>query len=381
MSTPAVKFNKHDRPEFFRVLRSRVNKHFKENKISRYANAAMLFKTVFMVSLYVVPLSFLLTGVVSSFWAVTLTWLTMGLGMAGIGLCVMHDANHGSYSSNQYINRGIGYIVNLVGGYHVNWVIQHNVLHHSFTNIHDHDEDLDKGVLRFSPNQERKGFFRYQAFYAPFLYGLMTIYWLLAKDFQLLFRYDRKNLLEAQGLTFYKALFFILFNKTWYVILTIVMPLLIIDLPVGQILFGFFMMHFICGLILALIFQPAHIIEETDFHMTDEDGNVENNWAIHQLHSTANFANGNYIFSWFVGGLNYQIEHHLFPNMCHIHYRSISKIVKATAAEFDIPYHHHKTFYGAVKSHFSLLHQLGTGQYDQNLALELEFSEKQAVVS
>ena len=126
-------------------------------------------------------------------------------------------------------------------------------------------------------------------------------------------------------------------------------------------------MHLICGLILALIFQPAHVIEETNFFRMAEDGSLENNWAIHQMRTTANFANKSTFFSWFVGGLNFQIEHHLFPNICHVHYKKISKIVQQTAEEFNVPYYQHETFLGAVRSHFSLLNALGTGAYDRQL--------------
>ena len=127
-------------------------------------------------------------------------------------------------------------------------------------------------------------------------------------------------------------------------------------------------MHFISGLILAFIFQLAHVIEETNFYETDQNGSVENNWAIHQLRTTANFANDNRLFSWLIGGLNFQVEHHLFPNICHVHYRKISVIVQETAREYNLPYHQHKTIAGALKSHFTLLNQLGTGKYDLKLA-------------
>ncbi len=364
MITPVVKFNKTDRPEFFKVLHNRVNQYFKDNQLSKYANFNMKFKTLFMLCLYTIPLLLMLTGVVSSLWPIILLWAIMGFGMAGIGLSIMHDANHGSYSDDEIVNKILGFALNYIGGFHINWIIQHNVLHHSYTNIHGFDEDIDKGVMRFSPNQERKSYFRFQAFYAPFLYGLMTIYWLLIKDFQLLFRYNKKNLLEGQGLTFKKALFQIVFNKIWYILLTLVLPLLLIDLPWWQTLLGFFLMQLICGLILAFVFQPAHVLENVNFYKPDKNGCVENNWAIHQLQTTSNFASSSVFLSWFIGGLNYQIEHHLFPNICHVHYKQISSIVKATAAEFDIPYHQQKSFFSAIKSHFVLLHNLGTGKYD-----------------
>lgn len=367
MTFSTVKFNLNDKPEFFKVLRSRVNKHFKENNISKYANFNMKFKTAFMISLYFIPLFLMLTGVVSSLWPVLLMWVLMSFGMSGIGLSIMHDANHGSYSKNQSVNNALGFLVNFLGAFHVNWKIQHNVLHHSFTNVEDFDEDIKIGILRFSPNQKRKWAHRFQAFYAPFLYGLMTIYWSISKDFEGILRYKKKNLLKSQGTTYGKAMTQAIVNKIWYHLLILVLPIILIDLPWYQVLLGYFIMHFICGVFLAFIFQPAHVIEDTSFFTTDDQGSVENNWAIHQMKTTANFANGSRLFSWFVGGLNYQIEHHLFPNICHVHYRRIAKIVKETAKEYNVPYRHHRTFFTALKSHFSLLNQLGTGSYDKKL--------------
>lgn len=367
MDVQIVKFNRQDKPEFFRELRSRVNTYFQENNISRHANFNMKVKTVFMIALYATPYFLMVTGTITGLWPVIGLWVVMGLGMSGIGLSVMHDANHGSYSSSPRVNKFVGGVLNFVGGYPLNWRIQHNVLHHSFTNVHGFDEDIEKGVMRFSPKQEHKGYFRFQAFYATFLYGLMTIYWLLVKDFAQLKRYAEKNLLAQQGTSYAKEIGPVIFNKLWYVGLTLMVPMFTVDLAWWQILLGFLLMQYLCGIILAYIFQPAHVVEETNFYIPDDNGSVENNWAIHQMHTTANFANKNRIFSWFVGGLNYQIEHHLFPNICHVHYRQLSKIVKATAEEFNVPYHQYDTFYGALKSHFTLLHRLGTGQYDRDL--------------
>ena len=369
MSVPVVKFNMQDQPEFVKELRKRVNQHFKDNNISKHANFNMKFKTVFMICLYFTPLILMLTGVVTSLWPVMLMWVLMSLGMSGIGLSIMHDANHGSYSKNQKVNKALGFLVNFLGAYHVNWKIQHNVLHHSFTNVDGYDEDIDTPVIRFSPEQERKKINKFQAIYAPFFYGIMTLYWFVNKDFVQLIKYNKKNLLEGQGLTLKQAMTHVIFNKTWYLALTVILPMILIPLPWWQTLLGFLLMQFICGLVLALIFQPAHVIEETNFYSTDDNGSIENSWAIHQMKTTANFANGSIFFSWFIGGLNYQIEHHLFPNICHVHYRNIAGIVKKTAEEFNIPYHQHRTFFGALKSHFTLLHELGTGKYDRKLAL------------
>lgn len=363
MSVQVVRFNNLDQPEFIKTLRKRVNQYFKDQNITRYANLNMKLKTAFFIGLYSAPLVLMLTGVVSGVWPVMAMWVLMGLGMSGIGLSIMHDANHGSYSKNPRVNKIMGSLLHFIGGYRVNWQIQHNVLHHSFTNVEGHDEDIQIGLLRFSPNQERKWMHRFQAIYAPFLYSIMTIYWFSVKDWEQIVRYHKKDLLRAQGLTPAKAFWNVLAIKVAYVGITIVLPLVLIDLPWWQVLLGFGLMQAICGLTLALIFQVAHVIEETDFFEPDDNGSVENHWAIHQMRTTANFANGSRLFSWFIGGLNFQIEHHLFPNICHVHYRKISKIVRETAQEFNLPYNEHRTWAGALRSHFRLLHQLGTGKY------------------
>ena len=368
MSRPVVKFNTQQNPEFFTVLRKRVNQHFKDKNISKLANTEMKLKTVFMLLLYFVPMLLMYTQVVTQTWGIMLLWGIMGFGMAGIGLSIMHDANHGAYSKSKWVNEWLGFLINFLGAYNANWKIQHNVLHHSFTNIHEHDEDIKNPVMRFSPDQEHNGNFKYQAFYAPFLYAIMTLYWFISKDFERIVRYDKKQLLGTQGLTKVSAFRNAIFHKTWYTGLTLILPIIIVNIPWWQTILGFLMMHAITGVLLALIFQPAHVIAETEFFEKNKEGSVENSWAIHQLKTTSNFANNATIFSWFIGGLNNQVEHHLFPKICHVHYRDISKIVQQTAAEFNIPYHQHKTFWGAIKSHFSLLDALGTGSYDLALA-------------
>lgn len=368
MQKANVTFNESERPEFYKVLRKRINAHFKENKIEKSANLNMVMKTIFMILIYTIPLGFLISGTITSLWLMYTMWIIMGFAMSGIGLSIMHDANHGAYSRNEKTNHRIGLILNLIGGYHYNWRIQHNILHHSFTNIEGFDEDIEKqGIVRFSPTQERKKIFRFQIFYIPFLYGILTLYWFVFKDIEQLIRYNKLDLLKTQGLTFKKALGQIIFHKLWYFVLTIALPVYMMDFHWWQVLLGFVVMQFICGMILALIFQSAHVIQETNFFTVDENNSVENNWAIHQMETTSNFARKSFFFSWFIGGLNYQIEHHLFPNICHVHYRDIAPIVKKTAKEFNVPYYEHKTFLGALISHFTLIHQLGTGKYDKEL--------------
>lgn len=320
----------------------------------------MVIKTFFMFALYFIPYGLMIGGAVSSVWPVFALWLLMGLGKAGIGLSVMHDANHGSYSRHPMVNKIVSYVMNMVGGSSINWQIQHNILHHSFTNVDGLDEDIDAGILlRFSPNQKRYPFHRAQWVYAWFFYGLMTIMWATTKDFRQLIRYKRENMIESTGRSFPGLMTELIISKILYYGYVLIIPLMTIQLAWWQILLGFLAMHFVAGFTLACIFQPAHVMQSTEFPTPDKDGNLENTWAIHQLMTTTNFAPASRLFSWFIGGLNYQIEHHLFPNICHVHYRKISRIVRETAEEYGLPYHSYPTFVHALWNHGKMLWQLG----------------------
>ena len=358
----SIKFNNSHKADFFRELNKRVNSYFKENNISKFANTEMKVKTIFMLSLYFVPFAVLLFGSLTNTWLIVLMWMLMGLGMSGIGLSVMHDANHGAYSKKKWVNKLLGYTSNFLGANDMNWRIQHNVLHHSYTNIEGMDEDINIGfIMRFSPNQKRRKLHRFQLYYAWFLYGFLTMNWFVAKDFAQLKNYKKRDLLKGENRSYTGAFFEILGLKISYVLLTLILPMYILSIPWWGVLLCFMLMHFICGMILSLIFQPAHVLNETDFFDPEENGDMENNWAIHQMKTTANFAPKSGWFGWFVGGLNFQVEHHLFRNICHVHYKKIAKIVKETAEEFEVPYYSHRTFYHALRSHFSLLHNLGKG--------------------
>lgn len=361
MENVRIKFNTKDRPEFVKELRKRVNTYFKEKNISKYANTNMVIKTVFMLSLYLIPYFIIVFNITTNPYLIWLMWTLMGLGMAGIGFSIMHDANHGAYSKNLKINKTLGYLINIIGGSSVNWKIQHNVLHHTYTNIHDHDEDLDGTLMRFNEHQERFPAHRFQQFYAWFLYGLITIAWSTKKDFIQLKRYRKKDLIKTQNITYKTAFIRLISAKIIYTICILAIPLIFSTQAWWLTLLFFFAMHFTSGVFISVIFQLAHVVSETKFPLPKLTGEMDNNWAIHQLYTTANFGKKNLPLSWFVGGLNFQIEHHLFPNICHVHYRSLSKIVKETAKEFDLPYYQNSLF-GAISSHTKHLYRLG--KYD-----------------
>ena len=358
-----IKYSQKIGRDFTTTLNKRVRAYFKENNISRYANANMKIKTIFMISLYFVPLGLLMSGQIQTIWLVGLMYLIMGFGMAGIGLSIMHDANHGAYSKKDWVNRWLGKIIISISGYAVNWKIQHNVLHHTYTNVDGYDEDIQPpSFLRFSPNAEHKPVHNYQHLYAWFFYGLMTVSWATIKDFQQLFRYRKMDLTKMENPKFNRLLIELILSKLFYYTIVIVIPVLMIDMAWYWFVIFIFICHFAAGIILSLVFQPAHVVPELKFVKPNPDFTIENNFAIHQMETTSNYAPKSRVLYWLVGGLNYQVEHHLFPNVCHVHYKKISKIVKQTAEEFDVPYHSHETFVKAIRYHWKMLKAVGKNE-------------------
>ncbi|MCG2430952.1 fatty acid desaturase family protein [Aequorivita xiaoshiensis] len=359
MNQKNLNFSRKDSAKFFRTLNKRVNDYFKENEIDKSGNWKLHLKTIIMFSLYLTPYFLLLTLNFPG-WAQLLLTIIMGVGMAGVGMNVMHDANHGSYSSKKWINKVMGSSMYILAGNVYNWQVQHNVLHHTYTNIHGHDEDLEAGrILRFSKHSKWKRFHKYQHWYSVLLYGLLTFNWVLTTDFFQTKRYLARKLSYGKFPSPVKQWSILVITKIIYVSLWIIIPILFFDIVWWKILIGFFIMHYVAGLILSIVFQLAHVVEDTEIFLPDDSGTMKNTWAIHQLFTTVNFSVNNPIVNWYTGGLNHQVEHHIFPNISHIHYKKISEIVKNTTKEFNLPYKEYKTTREAIAAHFRHLREMG----------------------
>ena len=358
-STERVRFSRKDPEKFFKTLNKRVNEYFKKNKIEKTGNWKLYLKTFVMLLLLIAPYILILTLSIS-LWIKLLLCVVMGLGMAGVGMNVMHDGNHGSFSKYQWINNFMGGSIYFLAGNVFNWKIQHNLLHHTYTNIYGHDEDLEAGkILRLSKHSQWMPHHRFQHFYSVLLYGLLTLNWAIFTDFQQMKRYTERKLsyLNSKRPSIQWTGLFI--TKILYFFIWIALPIIIIDAPWWSILIGFVVMHYTAGIILSLIFQLAHVMEDAEMPEPDKSGTMKNTWAIHQLLTTVNFSTENKIINWFTGGLNHQIEHHIFPHISHIHYNKIGTIVKKTAEEFNLPYNEYKTIQSALFSHFKFLKQMG----------------------
>ena len=360
MNSNTVRFSRSDSAKFFRTLNGRVNKYFKENKISKTGNWKLHLKAGIMFSLFLTPYFLILTLEISQWWMLLLT-IVMGVGMAGVGMNIMHDGNHGSYSSKKWINKMMGGTIYILAGNVYNWQVQHNVLHHTYTNIHGHDEDLDAGrIIRFTKHAKWHRFHRFQHYYSVFLYGLLTFNWAITTDFRQSRRYLARKLSYGKMPSAAKQWSLLAVTKLLYIAIWILIPMIFLSIAWWKILLGFFLMHYTAGLILSIVFQLAHVVEETEMPLPDDNGSMKNTWAIHQLFTTVNFSTRNKLVNWFTGGLNHQVEHHIFPNISHIHYTKISEIVRQTALECKLPYHEYTTTRAAIIAHFRYLKQMGT---------------------
>lgn len=318
-----------------------------------------------MLLLFFIPISLIIFAGISNAWWVFALYVVSGLGMAGIGMGIMHDAIHGSYSRFKWFNNLMSNTINLIGSNKEMWRLQHNVLHHTFTNIEDHDDDINAPFfLRFSPNSSKNKLHKYQHWYAWIFYGLVTMSWISYKDYNNLNRFHKMGLIKKDQ-TYYRHLFNITIWKLLFFGIVLVLPLLFSSASALTIVFAFLLMQFVTGLCISIVFQAAHVMPENEFPLPNDLGEIENERMAHQLATTSNFAQKSAFLFWLLGGLTNQIEHHLFPHISHIHYKKIAPIVRQTAFEYGLPYKTSGSFFATIKSHFKMLKVLGTVEVSQ----------------
>ncbi len=339
-------------------MRARVAAEFKEAGISTKADRRLVPKVIILLVLFLAPLAVILLVPMPAWTALGLA-LVMGLGMAGVGMGVMHDGLHGASSKHALTNDLLGSSMYLLGSDPFTWKIQHNGAHHTHTNVDGIDQDIDPPeLLRFSEHAPLRRVHRFQFVYSFFFYGLLTLV-KLGNDFFSLRRVARNGDARYKGRSFALDLGVMVLVKLAHLAVFIGLPFLFTDFAWWQVLLGFLLMHFTCGVVLGTVFQLAHVVEGAQQPMLDDKGVIHNDWAVHELLTTADFAPRNRMLTWYTGGLNFQVEHHLFPAMSHLHYPRIAPIVQRTAQEFGLPYNVKPTMLAALGSHVRRLKQLG----------------------
>jgi linoleoyl-CoA desaturase len=343
-------------PAFQRVLRERVAAYFAATGQRPRDCWQMYAKTAILLAAFAGLYALLVFGARTWIEGVPLAIL-LGLCGAGIGLNIQHDGGHRAYSSYPWVNRLMAMTLELIGGSSYLWRWKHGVFHHTYTNVVGHDTDIDLAPLaRLAPNQRRLAFHRWQHLYLWPLYGLLTIKWQCLDDFRKLVR-GRINYHRVPRPSGWELVIFIA-GKVVFATLAFVIPL---QFHSPAVVLGYYILTgIVMGFLLSVVFQVAHCVEETEFPMPcASTGRLDHAWAVHQAETSVNFSRESRILSCFLGGLNFQIEHHLFPRISHVHYPAISSVVEQTCREFGIRYMVHRSWWAGIRSHFRWLRRMG----------------------
>ncbi|MEO6682132.1 MAG: acyl-CoA desaturase [Ginsengibacter sp.] len=353
MSTPKFIQGKDD---FHIQLKERVNNYFTNNNQSTTGNFNLLFKAALLSLSYIlvyVHLVFFTPNV----WIAIPECIFFGCLTAAIGFNVMHDGAHGSFSNSKILNKMAGSSLNFLGASAIMWNMKHNIIHHTYTNIDGVDDDIEaRPWLRFATTQKKMKMHKFQHYYFWFLYTLLHLLWIFLTDYKKYFsgkigEMPLRKMTIQEHISFWVA-------KLGYLFMFVVLPIMLLGFSTWIV--GFLVITMVTGFVISIVFQLAHTVEHTEFPMPDVITNkIENDWAIHQINTTANFATNNKLISWLVGGLNFQIEHHLFPRISHVHYPAISKIIKRTCAEYGINYVEYPKMRTAIYSHIMYLKRIG----------------------
>jgi len=342
--------------QFQQELRRRVEGYFANSGQRERDCPRMYLKTAIVVGWFVASYVALVFFAQSWFGALPLA-ISLGLSMAAIGFNIQHDGGHQAYSDRRWVNKLMAMSLDLLGGSSYVWAKKHNTVHHTFANITGHDDDINIGVLgRLSPHQKWLPFHRFQHFYLWMLYGALPAKWQLYDDFRdvLTGRIGGHRFARPKGWDL--GIFII--GKVIFFSIAFGVPLLLHS-PMS-VLVCYLAASFVQGVALSVVFQMAHCVEEATFPMPAADtGRMESAWAAHQLETTVDFARDSRLLSWLFGGLNFQIEHHLFPKICHVHYPALAPIVESTCHEFGLTYTANSTLFAGLTSHYRWLRRMG----------------------
>ena len=356
MSTSARSLRFIQRRDFQKTLNERVNAYLRENHIPGRDVPAMYVKTAVILAWWLGTYLLILLGNFP-WWANILLCLVWGLAIASVGFNVMHDANHNGYSDKPIVNKIVSLSAEMLGISGFRWRTKHNVWHHTYTNIAGFDDDIETfGTLRLTPRAPWKPLYRAQAWYFPVVYSMIAFDFFLRDFMMVLLGKSDANHVYPKMSALDKVTFWA--GKIFFVVIMFVLPLQVF--PWWQVLIGFLIVMLTLGVVMGVVFQLAHINGDTTYpEPVGSPRHIENEWGVHQVQTTADFAPHNRLLNFYIGGLNYQIEHHLLPHICHVNYPKIAPIVRATCEEFGVRYMCYPTWRQAMACHLRQLRALG----------------------
>ena len=352
-----VRYAPPEKSSFYKELRKEITIYLQSRRSDGRASAGMVVKILICVSLFILCYVQYLSA--STGYTDWLLWC-FGLGFSSmlIGVNIGHDAVHDALFRKKWMNKTLSHSFDIIGISSYLWYLKHNVLHHKYPNVTGVDLDIEASpFLRLSPADTLRKWHHYQHLYAPFIYMLFSLNLLFLNDWMLLKKVKRRDI---DGKPHPKsAIISIICWKFLYLFFMVALPLIMLPFSWLQILCGFLLMHAALSIMLALVLLPSHLFEQTIFSNEHVKGVISEDWAIHQVLTTLDFAPKSAVANFLLGGFNTNVIHHLFPKICHCYYKPLTAILIIKAGEYNIVYNH-TSFLGAIKSHFQLLKKLGS---------------------
>lgn len=346
-----------NKAEVYKDIKERINNYFEAAGKSRKADHVLYIKMLFFSLLPITGYIILLTVGVKSLPAVYAGYLIFTIGLTLFVITVAHDASHHALLNSRSGNNILSYSWNFLGISKCLWEIKHHYSHHTYTNIPHKDVDISESpLIRFSPFYPYRAYYKYQYLYAPFLYFLFGIFITYVKDFIMFFN---KNF-KSHGRDKLPRHFFVqlLFTKLLFLLISFIIPLMVLPFPFWKILAIYLFSLALSGSLILLVLIVPHINEDAALYEPDYSIKKQNDWALLQIRTTVDSSVNSRLINWLTGGLNTHLAHHLFPNICHVHYMQITKIIKQVLSERGIRYKE-KNFFLSLSDHFRFLKLMG----------------------
>lgn len=342
---------------FYSELTSSIDQYFKVNKISYRANKQMLVKIAILFLIYCVGY-FSIYLYKENTLVLFLTYSFIGAWSVLLGLNIGHDASHNAIFQKKSQNELLLYIFEMVGTNSYNWKNRHIGAHHAFPNVMDHDSDIQQtNLVKIFPKDKHQSFHAFQHLYMPFLYLFYILRWVVYRDFKDI---GTKKIGVFNNSNYpVKEIYKMILSKIFYAFYMIVLPAVLLDYTLGDMLFAFFILTVSGSLVITMVLLSTHVGEDANFPEPDEKGFLPHSWSYHQVLTAADFGTGSWLLNQLFGGFNHHVIHHLFPNICHIHYPQLTPILKEVIQKHNMPYRHKKYLFSAMFSHFKLLFRNG----------------------
>ena len=359
-AVPKIRFEQGNHSDFYRTVKTRVHRYLARSGRTRFADHRVATKALGCLAVAAGAYGLILSGAFSV-WEMLLLANVYGVASLLLALSVGHDAAHDAVFFSKRLNRITQFLCFcLLGADPYLWRLRHVKSHHVFPNVNGCDIDIDSNMfLRLTPNHRRRWYHRFQHLYAPIIFWLVDIHTVFIQDFQYLFKRRLANLVDIRHSIGAYASFAAC--KLVYVLIVFLVPLWMLPLPWWQVLAGALIMSFVASCLFVYLLIGTHFAEETEFPEVGADGSIDHDWAVHAMITSLDWSPYSRLAQFLSGGANAHAAHHLFPNVCHIHYIAITRIIARAAREYGFT-HNVSTLPRMVRSHFRFLKAMGNAE-------------------